>query len=346
MASKKQGGGNGEETGDKTEPSTPSSSHDSSSSSQGSPSSSASASASSSPSSVSFGFREVSENVKESLVKGVFSSVASKYDLMNDLMSLGIHRLWKDQFIRQIDLHPSLSGEGRGSLKVVDIAGGTGDIAFRLLEDFESKKRGMKGETGHAEKGGEETEAAGTKEGEETGAEKAGPSLTVTVVDINESMLEMGKKRAGETEELKKFAPSLEWKCGSGEALPFEDNSVDLVTISFGIRNFTHIDKGLAEFFRILKPGGRFFCLEFSKVENETLRTVYDQYSFNVIPELGHVVANDRESYQYLVESIRKFPSQNDFAQMIWDAGFRHVRYSNMTFGVVAIHSGFKPPAA
>ena len=239
-----------------------------------------------------FGFQQVDETEKESLVKGVFSSVASKYDLMNDAMSLGVHRLWKDEMLRML--------APRENAKLLDVAGGTGDIAFRFLKQC-------------------------------TGGE-------VTVCDINPEMLEQGKKNAIN----RGITQGISWQCGNAESLPFEDNSFDYYTIAFGIRNVTHIDKALEEAHRVLKPGGRFLCLEFSKVTNPVLAKCYDLYSFHAIPHMGKILAGDSESYQYLVESIRRFPDQETFKQMIETAGFRNVKYRNLTFGTVALHSGWK----
>jgi demethylmenaquinone methyltransferase / 2-methoxy-6-polyprenyl-1,4-benzoquinol methylase len=239
----------------------------------------------------SFGFRTVTPEEKTSLVRGVFDSVAARYDLMNDAMSLGMHRLWKRDFVGSVDI--------RAGMRCLDVAGGTGDIAFRLLE---------------------------------RGAEQ------VTVCDINHTMLAEGQKRADDHNRLR----GLEFVCGNAESLPFPDHNFHLYTIAFGIRNVTYIEAALREAHRVLLPGGRFMCLEFSKVHSEMLAKAYDAYSFHVIPRLGGALANDKDSYQYLVESIRKFPSQDDFAAMIRAAGFEQVRYTNMSGGVVAMHSGYK----
>lgn len=237
-----------------------------------------------------FGFRTVTPEEKTSLVRGVFDSVASSYDVMNDAMSLGMHRLWKNNFVGSVDI--------RANMRCLDVAGGTGDIAFRLRE---------------------------------RGAEH------VTVCDINHTMLAEGQKRADDCNMLQ----GIEFACGNAESLPFPDNSFHLYTIAFGIRNVTFIDEALKEARRVLLPGGRFMCLEFSKVR-EPLAKLYDAYSFNVIPRLGSLLAKDKDSYQYLVESIRKFPTQEEFAAKIRAAGFEQVRYSNMSGGVVAMHSGYK----
>jgi len=238
-----------------------------------------------------FGFRTVSTDEKTSLVRGVFNAVASKYDVMNDAMSLGAHRLWKHRFVSDIDM--------RKDMHCLDVAGGTGDIAFRLLE-----------------KG----------------------AAHVTVCDINQAMLEEGRRRADD----KNILTALEWLCGNAESLPLPDNRFHLYTIAFGIRNVTHIDKALKEAHRVLLPGGRFMCLEFSHVTSEPLAKLYDLYSFKVIPRLGKMVAGDDAPYQYLVESIRKFPKQEAFSKMISEAGFKKVRHRNLAGGAVAIHSGYK----
>ena len=262
-----------------------------------------------------FGFRDVDEDEKESLVGKVFRSVAEDYDVMNDLMSGTLHRVWKDEFVGALApvTVPSESDVCAevGSANVLDVAGGTGDIAFRILESA-------------CEYG-----------------ETVPRNLRVTVCDINAAMLKVGERRAVE----RGYDDScLSWVEGNAEKLPFDDDSFDAYTISFGIRNCTHVDKVLREAHRVLKPGGRFMCLEFSAMSSPLLQSLYDKYSFNVIPLLGEVVADDRDSYQYLVESIRKFPTQAKFAGMIRDAGFQHVKYTNFTGGIAAMHSGFKLP--
>jgi demethylmenaquinone methyltransferase/2-methoxy-6-polyprenyl-1,4-benzoquinol methylase len=239
-----------------------------------------------------FGFQDVPEAEKAGMVHGVFSRVASRYDVMNDLMSGGVHRLWKDAMMDWLAPRPGQ--------RLLDVAGGTGDVAFRFL--------------------------------------KRAPGASAVVCDMTEAMLVEGRKRA----EAEKLAPSLTWVVGDAMALPFPDASFDVYTISFGIRNVTRIADALAEAFRVLRPGGRLMVLEFSQIPNDLMQKVYDLYSFNIIPVMGQVVTGDRASYQYLVESIRKFPDQDSFAAMIRDAGFGQVKYRNLTLGVAALHSGWK----
>ncbi|GAA5074982.1 bifunctional demethylmenaquinone methyltransferase/2-methoxy-6-polyprenyl-1,4-benzoquinol methylase UbiE [Roseibacterium beibuensis] len=239
-----------------------------------------------------FGFKTVDEREKAGLVHGVFTNVASKYDIMNDVMSVGIHRIWKDAMMDWLT--------PRDGQHLLDVAGGTGDIAFRFLE--------------------------------------RAPMAQCTVLDMTESMLLEGQKRA----EAQRQSDKLDWIVGDAMALPFEDNTFDRYTISFGIRNVTRIPDALSEAYRVLKPGGRLMVLEFSQLPNEGMQKLYDLYSFNVIPRMGQLIANDRDSYQYLVESIRKFPDQDTFANMIRDAGFSQVKYRNLSFGIAALHSGWK----
>jgi demethylmenaquinone methyltransferase/2-methoxy-6-polyprenyl-1,4-benzoquinol methylase len=227
------------------------------------------------------------------MVHGVFSSVASKYDVMNDLMSLGIHRVWKEAMMDWL--------APRAGQHLLDVAGGTGDVAFRFLG-------------------------------------RAGAGARATVLDMTAAMLDEGRQRA----EAGQLADRLDWIVGDAMALPFADNTFDAYTISFGIRNVVRIPDALAEAYRVLKPGGRLMVLEFSQIPNAMMQKAYDLYSFNVIPRMGQIVAGDRDSYQYLVESIRKFPDQETFAAMIRQAGFAQVKYRNLTLGIAALHSGWK----
>ncbi|HEY7687685.1 MAG TPA: class I SAM-dependent methyltransferase [Dongiaceae bacterium] len=245
----------------------------------------------------SFGYRDVDPADKPRLVRGVFESVASRYDLMNDLMSAGIHRLWKSVLI---DLLAPRPGE-----RFVDVAGGTGDIAFRILERL----------------GG-----------------AGGEDASVTVCDLTPAMVETGRAKAIDRGLLR----GIDWIAGDAESLPFADRRFDAYTIAFGLRNVTHIDKALAEARRVLKPGGRFFCLEFSHVENEPLSRLYDLYSFELLPRLGQWVTGDRDSYQYLVESIRRFPKQSELAARIEAAGLAQVKVRNLTGGIAAIHAAWR----
>lgn len=262
-----------------------------------------------------FGFKTVPEQDKERLVGHVFDSVASSYDVMNDLMSGGIHRVWKDTFVGMI----GASARGSGNLQVLDVAGGTGDIAFRIADEL--------------------ARAPPAADAAEVDDEPA----RIVVSDINPNMLAEGRRRA-EALPADSARPLLEWVTADARQLPFDDCTFDVYTIAFGLRNVTRIDEALREAHRVLRPGGRFLCLEFSHVTNPALAAVYDTYSFNVIPAMGELVAGDRASYQYLVESIRKHPKQDDLAQMMRDAGMRSVGYTNLTFGSVAIHSGFRLP--
>jgi demethylmenaquinone methyltransferase/2-methoxy-6-polyprenyl-1,4-benzoquinol methylase len=247
------------------------------------------------PSLASFGYRDVPEEEKEGLVREVFSSVARRYDMMNDLMSGGIHRLWKDAMVEWLNPQP-----GR---RVVDVAGGTGDIAFRI---------------------------AGL-------ARERGGEAEIVVCDINEEMLGEGVARAEGANER-----AVRWACGDAQALPLPDSSMDAYTIAFGIRNVTRIEDALAEACRVLKPGGRFLCLEFSRVVAPGLDALYERYSFDVLPKLGEAVAKDGEAYRYLAESIRRFPPQGAFAKMIERAGLSRVKVRNLSGGIAAMHSAWR----
>jgi demethylmenaquinone methyltransferase / 2-methoxy-6-polyprenyl-1,4-benzoquinol methylase len=238
---------------------------------------------------VSFGYEAVDPEEKTRRVGAVFSNVAAKYDVMNDAMSGGLHRLWKDRFVRRVKPQP---GEA-----ILDMAGGTGDIAFRLAE---------------------------------RGAE-------VTVADINQDMLDIGLERA-----VERGIDTLVWSQQNAEDLAYPDRAFDAYTIAFGIRNVTHIDQALAEAFRVLRHGGRFFCLEFSTTEWPGFKDAYDFYSHRVVPSLGKAIAGDADSYRYLIESIRRFPPMSEFERMVRAAGFERTKVEPIMGGLVAIHSGWK----
>ena len=239
-----------------------------------------------------FGAQTINEDDKAGKVRDLFNDVANKYDVMNDVMSLGIHRLWKEALMDWL--------APRAGQKLLDVAGGTGDVSFKFL-----KRAGH----GHA-----------------------------TVCDLTEGMLNEGRKRA----EAAAMQDSLDWVVGDAMDLPFENNTFDVYTISFGIRNVTRPQEALNEAFRVLKPGGRLMVLEFSQLPNPAMQKAYDLYSFNVIPRMGKMIANDRDSYQYLVESIRNFPDQETFLGMVRIAGFEQAKYRNLSMGIAALHSGWK----
>ncbi|RYC09906.1 bifunctional demethylmenaquinone methyltransferase/2-methoxy-6-polyprenyl-1,4-benzoquinol methylase UbiE [Ciceribacter ferrooxidans] len=243
----------------------------------------------------SYGFRDVQEGEKQGLVNDVFHKVAKRYDIMNDVMSAGLHRVWKNAMVA------ALNPRKDPAYKVLDVAGGTGDIAFRIIEASDR--------LAHA-----------------------------TVLDINGSMLAVGAERAAK----KGLSDNVTFVEANAEELPFEDNSFDAYTIAFGIRNVPHIDVALKEAHRVLKRGGRLLVLEFSEVDMPLLDRFYDEWSFKAIPHFGRMITGDAEPYQYLVESIRKFPNQRDFAAMISKAGFSRVTFTNYTGGIAALHSGWK----
>ncbi|MEN8237289.1 MAG: bifunctional demethylmenaquinone methyltransferase/2-methoxy-6-polyprenyl-1,4-benzoquinol methylase UbiE [Pseudomonadota bacterium] len=242
-------------------------------------------------SNVPFGFQDIAPEEKTRKVQELFNRVAENYDLMNDLMSGGMHRLWKRQMIQTLAPRPGM--------KILDVAGGTGDIAFGIL--------------------------------------KAEPKVNVTVCDLTPGMLTVGMKRAKAS-----MKPALKWICGDAASLPFTDHSVDAYTIAFGLRNVTEMQTALAEAHRILKPGGRFLCLEFSRVQYPVLNELYEKYAFGLIPKIGAWVAQDEAAYQYLVESIARFPPQEELKQMLMNAGFYQVSYSNLSGGIAALHGGWK----
>ena len=238
---------------------------------------------------VSFGYEDVPEHEKIARVGAVFSGVARKYDVMNDAMSVGMHRLWKDTLVRRV--------KPRDGEAILDMAGGTGDIAFRM----------------------------------------APSGAAITVADINQDMLDVGVERA-----MKKGLDGLVWSCQNAEELAFPDRSFDAYTIAFGIRNVTHIDRALAEAFRVLKFGGRFYCLEFSTTQWPGFAEIYDAYSHKLVPRIGKAIAGDEDSYRYLIESIRRFPPMPKFENLIREAGFINTRVEPIMGGLVAIHSGWK----
>jgi len=280
---------------------------------------------STSSSSADFGFRDVDAPDKERLVREVFSKVAGKYDVMNDLMSMGAHRLWKDELINMLGYQSAAQIDPSTVPRHLDVAGGTGDIAFRSVSAM-AKAYGASFDL--------RVQAAG-------GKEAAQEERQVVVCDINPDMLAVGASRAAGVLGADR-SHVVGFVEGNAEALPFPDNSFDLYTIGFGLRNVTNKDKALSEAFRVLRRGGRILVLEFSHLPHPALQAAYDAYSFNIIPRLGQAVANDAASYQYLVESIRRFPKQHELQQMVSDAGFQYSTYTNMMLGIVAVHSGFK----
>ena len=280
-----------------------------------------------------FGFKDINSEEKEKLVRGVFSNVAHNYDVMNDFMSMGAHRLWKDELITMIgypaaaEAALNTSSQAAGVPRHLDVAGGTGDVAFRSIKALE-KAYGASfyfmGEEGKRE---------------EDTAMLLDAERQVVVCDINPEMLSVGASRVQEA--VGNLASHVGFVEGNAEKLPFPDDSFDIYTIAFGLRNVTNKDVALQEAHRVLRRGGRLMVLEFSHLSNPVMQQAYDAYSFNVIPKIGELVADDSASYQYLVESIRRFPRQEELKGMMEDEGFRYCSYTNMTFGVVAVHTGF-----
>ncbi|XP_054851723.1 2-methoxy-6-polyprenyl-1,4-benzoquinol methylase, mitochondrial [Eublepharis macularius] len=275
----------------------------------------------------SFGFQTVTEAEKGEKVNQIFENVAKKYDIMNDAMSLGIHRIWKDIFLHHMNPYPGT--------QLLDVAGGTGDIAFRFINYVRSQREHQVRQKLRTHQNLSWQEITKLYQEEE---QKSLGDSHVVVCDINKEMLKVGKQKS----QRLGYSEGLSWVLGNAEELPFQDDNFDVYTIAFGIRNVTHIDQALQEAYRVLKPGGRFLCLEFSHVNNSLLSSLYDLYSFQVIPVLGEVIAGDWKSYQYLVESIRCFLTQEEFKEMMEDVGFMKVEYRNLSSGIVAIHSGFK----
>ncbi len=243
-----------------------------------------------------FGFRTVGESERQGLVNEVFARVADRYDLMNDVMSGGMHRMWKGDLVNWL-----MPPRSAATWQHLDVAGGTGDVALRVIR-------------------------------------AAGPGGRSIICDISGEMLAAGRRRLAALPEGERIS----FAQGNAEALPFPDRTIDAYTIAFGIRNVTHIDRALAEAYRVLKPGGRFLCLEFSQVQVPILDNLYDAWSFRAIPGLGKLIAGDEESYRYLVESIRRFPNQDRFKAMIAAAGFERVQYRNLSGGIAALHSGWR----
>jgi ubiquinone/menaquinone biosynthesis methyltransferase len=241
-----------------------------------------------------FGFQQVKLQEKTHRVRGVFESVASRYDLMNDFMSFSIHRLWKQEMVNQLSLQPKM--------KILDVAGGTGDISFLIQKQYPYL------------------------------------DLEITICDLTLPMIQVGRDRALN----KGFLQGIKWVCGNAENLPIPDHSIDVYTIAFGLRNVTRIDEALKEAYRVLKEGGVFICLEFSKVQSLVLRKVYDFYSFSGLPWLGEKVTGDRNSYQYLVESIRRFPCQKELGSLLEEAGMQSVSWKNLMQGISCLHMAKK----
>ncbi|WP_298773738.1 bifunctional demethylmenaquinone methyltransferase/2-methoxy-6-polyprenyl-1,4-benzoquinol methylase UbiE [uncultured Shewanella sp.] len=245
------------------------------------------------PNSTHFGYKTIDIDKKEDMVAGVFHSVAAKYDIMNDVMSFGIHRMWKRFTIE--------SAAPRSGMRVLDLAGGTGDLTAKF-------------------------------------SRIVGPTGQVILADINDSMLKVGRDKLRD----KGIVNNVNYVQANAEALPFPDNHFDIITIAFGLRNVTNKEAAIASMLRVLKPGGKLLILEFSKPQHEVMRKIYDLYSFKILPKMGKVITQDADSYEYLAESIRMHPDQETLKQMMTDAGFEQVTYTNMTDGIVALHKGYK----
>ena len=244
-----------------------------------------------------FGFKKVASEAKANLVNQVFSSVAGKYDIMNDLMSFGIHRLWKDELVKEI--------KASKDLNIIDMAGGTGDVAFKIFQKLK----------------------------------KYDEDFSIKVADFNQKMLDYGAKKAIDKNIIGK---QISWHEDNGEKSQFSDNEFDYYIISYGIRNFTNLEKGVEEAYRILKKGGKFLCLEFNQVENDILKKIYDFYSFKIMPKIGKLITGDKESYEYFVESIRMFPESSKFGNMLENAGFKNVSFRKLSLGLTTLYVGEK----
>jgi ubiquinone/menaquinone biosynthesis methyltransferase len=287
-----------------------------------------------------FGFKDVDKEAKENMVREVFDKVADRYDLMNDVMSAGVHRLWKDELVSMIGLRAAAKVNPEWIPRHLDVAGGTGDVAFRVLKEMDANYPNLFST-------GSSLSSSSSKANEATNLESESESesdikKTVVICDINTEMLKVGRQRA-ESQLGPILSSHVGFVEGNAEHLTqFQDNSFDTYTIAFGLRNVTNKDAALKEAYRVLRPGGRLIVMEFSKLSNPMLQKAYDVYSHEVIPRLGEAVAGDSESYRYLVESIRRFPDQDTLLGMLRDAGFKAASYTNFTFGVVAVHSGYK----
>lgn len=271
-----------------------------------------------------FGFRRVRPEEKTGLVTQVFASVAGNYDIMNDLMSGGLHRVWKDTLVRRMNPKPGQD--------LLDVAGGTGDIALRCYEWVNAQSRLREAQSSRVYN--LQSRLRGVAEGDVTQRCRG----TIKVCDINPAMLERGRAKAMD----KGILQGIDWITGNAESLPFPDRSMDIYSIAFGLRNVTHIDQALREAARVLRPGGRFFCMEFSPGVMPALKPLYEAYCMNILPVLGGLVAKDRDSYQYLAESIMKFPAQDQLAVRMEKAGLARAKWTNLSGGIAVIHEGWR----